>query len=53
MVSQEAQILGLLGRDFISNRLRELKAAISEGQSMRMMSHQQKERYYLIKKGTK
>lgn len=40
MVSQEAQILDLLGRDFILNRLRELKKAISEEQSMRMISHQ-------------
>lgn len=40
MVSREAQILDLLGRDFILNRLRELKEAISEEQSMRMISHQ-------------
>lgn len=53
MVSQEAQILDLLGREFILNRLRELKEAISEEQSMRMISHQQKDRNYLIKKRTK
>ena len=40
MVPQEAKMLDWLGRDFIANRFRELKEAVSEEQSLRTISHQ-------------